>query len=411
MTAGATSTPLDGKTVVVAIAGGIAAYKGAELVRGFIKAGATVRAAMTRRAQEFIGPMTLQALTGAPVSTDLFDLGQESDIGHIKVADGADLVVVAPATANVIARMAAGMADDIVTAIVLATRAPVLLAPAMNVNMWDDAATQHNVATVVQRGMYVVGPGAGFLACRWIGPGRMAEPVDIVEAACRVLTPQDLAGRTVVVTAGPTHEPIDPVRYIGNRSSGRMGFAIAEAAARRGANVVLIAGPTALETPAGVERIDVVTAVEMKSAVDDTVSGVDAVVMAAAVADFRPRVLADQKIKKTEYGPGDGPSIELGPNPDILASLGKARAPGGPVLVGFAAETEDVVEYAAAKLASKGCDLVVANDVSQSDAGFDVATNRVVLVGEGEPEALPLATKAEVAHRILDRVAGLLGST
>jgi phosphopantothenoylcysteine decarboxylase/phosphopantothenate--cysteine ligase len=402
------ANPVAGKTVVLAVTGGIAAYKAAELARAFIKAGATVRAAMTESAQEFIGPMTLQALTGAAVATDLFDLTQESDIGHIKVADGADIIVVAPATANTIARMAAGLADNIVTAIALATRAPILLAPAMNVNMWEDPATQHNVRTLVDRGMQLVGPGEGFLACRWIGPGRMAEPPDVLEAACHVLTPQDLSGRSVVVSAGPTHEPLDPVRFIGNRSSGRMGYAIALAAARRGASVTLVSGPAGLDPPGGVELVSVVTAREMNTAVQRAAKDADAVIMAAAVGDFRPVEAAAQKIKKR--GAGSVPTVELEQNPDILAGLGEHRSGKRPVLVGFAAETENVVAYAERKLEAKRCDLMVANDVSQPDAGFDVETNRVTLIGQGAPEPLELASKDEVAHVILDRVVGRLGS-
>lgn len=401
--AGAAAEPLRGRTVVVGVCGGIAAYKAAELVRALVKAGATVRAAMTPSAQQFIGPMTLQALTGQPVATDLFDLGQESDIGHIRAADGADLVIVAPATANAIARMAAGMANDIVTAIVLATRAPVLLAPAMNVNMWQHPATQHNVATLVARGAYTVGPDAGFLACRWTGPGRMAEPADIVEAARRALSPQDLAGRRIAISAGPTYEPIDPVRFVGNRSSGRMGFALALAALRRGADVTLVTGPVALEPPIGATVVRVATAREMKAAIDRAARDADAVIMAAAVADFRAKSPARHKLKRSEQA---APAIALAPNPDILAGLGRARGRRRrPVLVGFAAETRDVVAYAERKLAAKRCDLVVANDVSQPDAGFDVDTNRVVIVSRDAPaEAVPLATKLEIAHRILDRV-------
>jgi phosphopantothenoylcysteine decarboxylase/phosphopantothenate--cysteine ligase len=402
----AAGNPLDGKTVVVAVSGGIAAYKAAELVRLFVKAGATVRAAMTQNATEFIGPMTMQTLTGAPVATNLFDLTQESEIGHIKVADGADLVVLAPATANVIARIAAGLANDIVTAIVLATRAPVLLAPAMNVNMWENAATQHNLRAVVDRGVFVVGPGEGFLACRWTGPGRMAEPADIVEASCRVLTEQDLAGRKLVVTAGPTFEAIDPVRFIGNRSSGRMGYAIARAAARRGAEVTLVSGPVSLARPPGIDVVDVTSAREMQSAVDRAASGADAIVMAAAVADFRPRTEAPQKIKKTSKAQ---PPIDLERNPDILASLAEARGGGKrPVLVGFAAETTNVVRNAEAKLASKGCDVIVANDVSQADAGFDVDTNRVVIIDAESSQSIELASKDDVAHHVLDRVVARL---
>lgn len=402
--------PLGGRTVVVGVGGGIAAYKAVELVRLLTKADATVRVAMSPAACEFVGPLTFQTLSGSAVMTDLFDLTQESEIGHIQIADGADLVVIAPATADMLARMAAGMANDPVTAVVLATRAPVLVAPSMNVNMWDSPLTQANLKRLVDvRGVRVVGPGAGFLACRWTGPGRLAEPADIVEAAAHVLSAQDLAGRRVVVTAGPTWEPVDPVRYVGNRSSGKMGYALARAAARRGAQVTLVSGPTAIEPPVGalVERVE--SARDMAAATERASMGADVVVMAAAVADFRPAQAAPQKIKKR--GAGDAPAIALTLNPDILGGLGAARASSGarrPLLVGFAAETENLVESAREKLASKRCDLVVANDVSQPDAGFAVDTNRVTLVDGGGARELPLAGKDEVAHAILDRVVELL---
>jgi phosphopantothenoylcysteine decarboxylase/phosphopantothenate--cysteine ligase len=401
--------PLRARTVVVAVGGGIAAYKAVELVRLLTKAEAQVRVVMSARAREFVGPLTFQALSGRPVMTDLFDLTQESEIGHIQVADRADLVIVAPATANVIARMAAGMADCPVTAVALATRAPILLAPSMNVNMWQNPLTQANVKRLVEvAGVRVVGPGAGFLACRWTGPGRLAEPADIVEAAAHILTPRDLEGRRVVVTAGPTWEPIDPVRFVGNRSSGRMGYAVARAAARRGAAVRLVSGPTGLDAPLGVERDQVESAVAMEQATTAAATSADAIIMAAAVADFRPKTAAGQKLKKRALGAG--PGIELARNPDILAGLG-ARRDGAarPVLVGFAAETENVVAEARAKLGEKRCDLVVANDVSQPDAGFTVETNRVVLVEADGERALPLMSKDEVAHAILDRVVELLG--
>jgi len=399
--------PLRGRTVVVAVGGGIAGYKAVELVRLLTKADAHVRVVMTPRASEFVGPLTFQALSGRPVMTDLFDLTQESEIGHIQVADRADLIIVAPATANLLARMAAGMADCPVTAVVLATRAPVLVAPSMNVNMWQNPLTQANVRRLVDvGGMQVVGPDAGFLACRWTGPGRLAEPADIVEAAAHMLTPRDLSGRRVVVTAGPTYEPIDPVRFVGNRSSGRMGYAVARAAARRGAAVQLVSGPTGLDAPLGVERATVESARAMAAATTAAAAGADAVVMAAAVADFRPAAEAGHKLKKRAIG--GAPTIELTRNPDILAELGAGRDGARPVLVGFAAETENLVAEARAKLEEKRCDLVVANDVSQSDAGFAVDTNRVVLVEAGRQRELPLMSKDEVAHAILDRVVELL---
>ena len=405
------AAPLADAEIVLAVGGGIAAYKACELTRLLTKAGARVQVAMTRRAQKFVGPLTFGALTGRPVFTDLFDLTQESEIGHIQVADRADLVIVAPATANLIARLAAGAADDVVAAVCLATRAPVLLAPSMNVQMWGHPLTQANVRRLVDvAGAKVVGPGDGFLACRWVGPGRLAEPADIVEAAARVLAPQDLAGRRIVVTAGPTHEPIDPVRYLGNRSTGKMGYAVAAAAARRGAAVTLIAGPTSLADPVGLDVVHVEDAVAMAAALEAHAWASDAVVMAAAIADFRPRAPSDRKLKRSEIG--HAPTLELDANPDLLGGLGAARKArgAGPLLVGFAAETHDVVAYARGKLASKGCDLVVANDVTAPGAGFAVDTNHVTLVEADAVTELAKADKAIVAHRIWDRVVALLAA-
>ncbi len=400
------ATPLLGAEIIVAVGGGIAAYKACELVRLLVKAGAAVQVVMTRRAQKFVGALTFQALSGRPVFTDLFDHAQESEIGHIRIADRADLLIVAPATANVIARLAAGLADDALTAVALATRAPLLLAPSMNVNMWQHPITAANVRRLVDvAGARTVGPGSGFLACQWTGPGRLAEPADIVEAACRVRTRPDLAGRRVVVTAGPTHEAIDPVRYLGNRSSGKMGYALAIAAARRGAAVTLIAGPTSLPDPVGLDLVHVADARAMEAALAAHAWTSDLVIMAAAVADFRPMTPADRKLKRTEIGLA--PTIVLDSNPDLLAGLGaeRARRGGGPVLVGFAAETHDVIGYARAKLRSKAVDAIVANDVTAPDAGFAVDTNRVVIVEPGATTEVPLGPKATVAHRILDRVA------
>lgn len=403
------AAPLAGAEIVVGVGGGIAAYKACELVRLLTKAGARVQVIMTRRARRFVGPLTFQALTGRKVFTDLFSRLQESEIGHIQVADRADLVVIAPATANVLARLAAGIADDALTAVCLATTAPLLLAPSMNVNMWQHPITQANVRRLVDvAGARVVGPGDGFLACRWTGPGRLAEPADIVEAAGRVLAPQDLAGRRLVVTAGPTHEPIDPVRFLGNRSSGKMGYAVAAAAARRGAAVTLVAGPTALPDPVGLEVVHVEDARAMEAALATRAWQADAVIMAAAVADFRPAAPGERKLKRTEIGLA--PTIALDANPDLLGGLGaeRARRGAGPLLVGFAAETHDVVGYAQAKLAAKQVDLMVANDVTAPGAGFAVDTNRVTLVDAASTVELPLAAKPEVAHRILDRVVALL---
>lgn len=401
------AAPLKGARIVVGVAGGIAAYKAAELVRLLDKAGAHVDVAMTARAQKFIGAMTFQALTRRPVFTNLFDLTEEATIGHIQLADRADLVIVAPATANMISRLAAGQADDAVSAVVLATRAPVLVAPSMNVNMWTHPLTETNILRLVDvAGYHVVGPGDGFLACRWTGPGRLAEPADIVEAAAHVLSNQDLAGVRVVVTAGPTYEAIDPVRFVGNRSSGKMGVAIAAAAQRRGASVTLVLGPSAVPPPIGVTTMSVENATQLQWALNDATKDADVVVMTAAVADYRPEKEAKQKIKRGQLGPKA--SIELVQNPDLLAELGKRRGTKKtPLLVGFAAETEDVIGNAEKKLSSKKCDLVVANDVSEPGSGFAVDTNRVTLVDTSGAIEVPAGTKAEVAHRILDHVVAM----
>jgi phosphopantothenoylcysteine decarboxylase/phosphopantothenate--cysteine ligase len=399
---------LTGSHIVVCVAGGIAAYKAAELVRMLDKAGANVHVAMTARAQKFISPMTFQALTRRPVFTDLFSLTEEASIGHIQLADRADLVIVAPATANSIARLANGMADDAVSAMVLATRAPVLIAPSMNVNMWNHPLTRENLAKLVAIAKYkVVGPGDGFLACRWTGPGRLAEPEDIVEAASTLLSTQDLAGKKLVVSAGPTYEAIDPVRFVGNRSSGKMGIALAAAAKRRGAEVTLILGPSAVPPPIGVTTSHVETAAQLQWALENAGKGADAIIMTAAVADYRPAREAKEKLKRGELG--QKTSIELVANPDLLAELGKARKGNTPLLVGFAAETEDVLANARKKLVSKQCDLIVANDVSEPNAGFAVDTNHVQLVDHDEVIDVPPAPKSEVAHRILDKIVMMFG--
>ncbi|HEX5059766.1 MAG TPA: bifunctional phosphopantothenoylcysteine decarboxylase/phosphopantothenate--cysteine ligase CoaBC [Kofleriaceae bacterium] len=399
---------LTGAQIVVGVGGGIAAYKAAELVRMLDKAGATVHVAMTPRAQKFIAPMTFQALTRRPVFTDLFSLTEEATIGHIQLADRADLVIIAPATANVIARLAHGEAADAVTAMVLATKAPVLVAPSMNVNMWNHPITRANVQRLVDVAKYkVVGPGEGFLACRWTGPGRLAEPADIVEAAAMLLSRQDLAGKKLVVSAGPTYEAIDPVRFVGNRSSGKMGIALAAAAQRRGADVTLILGPSSVPPPIGVTTNHVETAAQLQWALGNASKGADAIVMTAAVADYRPAREAKEKLKRGELGAKT--SIELVANPDLLAELGKQRKGKTPLLVGFAAETEDVIENARKKLEQKKCDLIVANDVSEPNAGFAVDTNHVQLVDADDVVDVPSAPKSEVAHRILDRIAEMLG--
>jgi phosphopantothenoylcysteine decarboxylase/phosphopantothenate--cysteine ligase len=393
---------LQGRKVVLGVTGGISAYKGAELCRLLVKAGAEVRVVMTRAATEFITPLTLQTLSGHPVARELFDLGEEAQIGHIRLADEADLVVVAPATADAIARFAAGLADDLLAAVLLATRAPVLLAPAMNVNMWENPLTQANLARLVGTGrVTTVGPDAGELACGWIGAGRLVEPAEILAGIERLLgAGSSLAGRKVVVTAGPTFEALDDVRFLGNRSSGKMGFAVAAAAARLGGEVTLIAGPVALATPAGVgRRVDVESAVEMQRALRPAAAGADVVVMAAAVADFRPATRVAGKLSRRGEGPAPLP---LTANPDLLAELGRTRQGARPLLVGFAAETGgDLVERARAKLAEKSCDVVAANDVAAPGLGFGSERNALTLVfADGRVVPLPAAPKEILAQAL-----------
>jgi phosphopantothenoylcysteine decarboxylase/phosphopantothenate--cysteine ligase len=398
---------LAGRKILVGVSGGIAAYKAAELVRLLVKEQAEVRVVMTDAAQKFITPLTMQALSQHPVATDTFDLHEESTIGHIELADWAEALVVAPASADVIARLALGMANDLLTTIALACQAPLVIAPAMNVNMWGHVAVQQNLQRLVERGARTVGPGTGELACGWVGSGRMAEPPEVVEALRGALGGRDLDGVALLVTAGPTWEAIDPVRYVGNRSTGKMGFALAAEAALRGGRVTLIAGPTALATPRGVERVDVESAAELRDAVLARAEAAQAIVMAAAVADYRPRAAAKSKLKKEKWGAS--PAVELERNPDILGELGARAWTRRPVLVGFAAETDDVEAHAHKKLAAKKCDFLVANDVSEAGSGFGTDTNRVVLVGPGDAvERLPLLAKTEVAARILDRVRALV---
>jgi len=396
--------PLRGKHIVLGVSGGIAAYKAVELLRLFVKAEAQVQVVMTKRATEFVGALTFQALSGRGVFTDMFSLTQESEIGHIQVADTTDLIVIAPATANTIARLSAGFADDPLAAVCLATKAPVLLAPSMNVNMWSNPITQANLRRLIDvAGMAVVGPGTGFLACRWTGPGRLAEPPDIAEAAARILSSDDLSGKRVVISAGPTQEAIDPVRFVSNRSTGKMGYALALAAARRGADVELISGPVSISAPLGIDVTSVRSAEEMHQAVVGAAATADAVVMAAAVGDYRPTQTAAEKLKKSD----DEMTLDLERTVDILSTLGVKRSGSAPLLIGFAAETENVMENARAKLTKKGCDMIVANDVSQRDAGFGVDTNRVTIVTANGDEALDLMSKDEAAHAIWDRVLAL----
>jgi phosphopantothenoylcysteine decarboxylase/phosphopantothenate--cysteine ligase len=388
---------LNGKNIVVGLTGGIACYKGAELVRLLIQAGARVRVVMTRNAMEFITPLTLQTLSGQPVSTDTFDLTQESEIGHIRLADTADAIVVAPATANLIAKAAAGIADDLLTTVLLATKASVLIAPSMNVNMYENQIVQENLARLKERGYRVVEPAAGFLACGYEGVGRLAEPSDIVSEVTRATGRNDLAGERVLVSAGPNREPIDPVRFISNRSTGRMGYALAAVAWRRGADVVLVSGPTELRRPYGVRCVNVKTAEEMRQALLREFAGASLLFMAAAVADYRPKKTAAQKLKKKE----GALSLELERTVDILRELMRRRKKQ--FVVGFAAETENLRENAERKLREKGLDMVVANDVARADAGFETETNAVLILDAHGVQELPLMTKEEVADRVLDR--------
>jgi len=394
---------MDPRRILLAISGGIAAYKTPELLRALRKAGHDVRCVLTPEATRFVSPLVLQSLSGRSVRLDLFDAGEEGEIDHIGLADWAELVLVAPATANLLAKMAHGLADDLVSTVLLATRAPVLVAPAMNLNMWAHPATATNVAILRSRGVDLVGPEAGELACGWEGLGRMSEPAVLAEAVTARLTPKSLAGERVLVTAGGTAEPIDSVRTITNRSSGKMGFAIAAEAARRGAEVVLVAGQTAQPTPLGVRRIDVGSALAMRDAVLAELESASIVIKAAAVADFRPAVVSDRKIKKETLSASDRLTLELVQNPDILAEI--SRRKGDRIVIGFAAESHDLIEAARRKLARKGCDLIVANDISRQDAGFEVDQNAVVFVWpDQQVEELPLLDKTGVAAQLLDRV-------
>jgi phosphopantothenoylcysteine decarboxylase/phosphopantothenate--cysteine ligase len=393
-----------GKNVLVCVGGGISAYKAPDLVRKLMAAGADVQVAMTPAASRFITALTLQAVSQRAVATDLLDPVADAQIGHIRLADDADLVLIAPATANLIARMAHGMADDIVTATVLATRAPVVVAPAMNTLMLEHPAVVENLRSLETFGYRLVAPDVGQLACGYEGAGRLPDPEVLLEEVAAALSPQDLSGLNVLVSAGPTCEPLDPVRYLTNRSSGKMGYAVARAARRRGATVTLVSGPTALDEPRGCTRIDVKTAAEMNEAMRGNVTSSDIVVMVAAVADYRPARVADSKIKKAD----DSMTFDLERTDDILAGLSQAR--GERILVGFAAETENVRDYAASKLRRKNLDLIVANDVSRPESGFDVCENAAWLIdSEGRETESGLVAKDTLAELVLDRVMQLLG--
>jgi phosphopantothenoylcysteine decarboxylase/phosphopantothenate--cysteine ligase len=394
--------------ITLGVTGGVAAYKAAELVRRLQQDGFTIQVVMTRGAREFITPLTFAALTGQKVITDLFsessgEANLESAIEHIAVAQRTDLLLVAPATADILAKFARGIADDFLTTLHLASTAPVVVAPAMNVNMWNHAATQENVEILRARGVKIVDPDEGYLACGMTGAGRLAGQDAIVAAVHEALhAVRDLAGQKILVTAGPTRENVDPVRYFTNRSSGKMGYAVAEAAARRGAHVILVSGPTSLDAPPGVERIDVQSAEEMHRAVLEKIADCSIAIFAAAVADYRPIAANGQKIKRTT----ESVNIALEPTPDILAAV--ARSKGERLIVGFAAETENVADNARKKLAAKNADLIVANDVTAEGAGFDHDTNIVTLIArDGRDLALPRMSKSEVAQRILDEVVRL----
>jgi phosphopantothenoylcysteine decarboxylase/phosphopantothenate--cysteine ligase len=395
--------------IALGVTGGIGAYKAVEVCRGLQKRGHDVVAVMTRSAARFVGPVTFEAITRRPVITSQWRAGMNADIEHIAIADSVNLLLVAPCTANVIGKFANGIADDFLTSLYLATRAQVMLAPAMNSNMLAHEAVQRNLQTLAARGVRLVEPGEGYLACGWIGKGRLAEPEAIVDAACALLSPPDsiLGHRHVVVSAGPTYEDIDPVRYLGNRSSGRMGFALADQARQRGARVTLVAGPTRLEPPAVDEVVRVRSAAEMHDAIMAAASSADVVIMAAAVADYAPASMAAGKIAKA-----DGPmTLTLNRTRDILADLGARRSATGsatPVLVGFAAETDDLLRKAREKRVRKGVDFIVANDVAQPDRGFDVETNAVTIVSDEGEETVALQSKERVASVILDRVERLM---
>ncbi len=393
---------LKGKHIVLGVSGGIAVYKAVELLRLLTKAGADVQVVMTKNACEFVTPLTFQTLSGNPVHTDLFNLYQEREIGHISLADRADLFVLAPATANLIAKVAQGLADDLLTTSIMATKAPVLVVPAMNTNMYENPFYQKNEQLLKEHGYHVLEPASGMLACGWEGKGKLPDPEVIFNAAQVLLAQKDLLGIRMLVTAGPTREEVDPVRYISNYSSGKMGFAIAQVACQRGAEVTLVSGPVNLPAPYGVTYVAVNSAAQMREQVVSRMADMDVVIKAAAVADYRPADRASQKVKKKE----DELVLNLENNPDILAELGQLKT--SQILVGFAAETENLLDHANQKLKRKNLDMIVANDVSREGAGFDVDTNIVrFLYADGRVEELDLMAKSAVAEQLLDRVVSL----
>ncbi|WP_038890945.1 bifunctional phosphopantothenoylcysteine decarboxylase/phosphopantothenate--cysteine ligase CoaBC [Vibrio campbellii] len=396
---------LAGKKILLGISGGIAAYKCAELTRRLIERGAQVQVVMTKAAKEFITPLTMQAVSGRPVSDSLLDPAAEASMGHIELAKWADLVLLAPATADLIARMSAGMGNDLLTTLVLATDSPVAVSPAMNQQMYRNVATQENIATLARRGMHIWGPAAGEQACGDVGPGRMLEPMQLVHLCEQFFQPKLLAGKSVLITAGPTREAIDPVRYISNHSSGKMGFALANAAAQLGAKVTLVSGPVSLNTPAGVERINVASAKEMHDAVMAQAPSHDAFISCAAVADYRPENVASQKLKKTENN--DQMTINMVKNPDIVATVANMTEQR-PFTVGFAAETNDVETYARGKLMKKNLDMICANDVSVEGQGFNSNDNAITLFWPQGEQALALESKEALSFRILEKMHELM---
>ena len=390
--------------VVLGVTGGIAVYKACELLRLLQKRGIDVFVVMTQNACRFVAPLTFETLSGHPVAVDTFDRPQTWEVEHIALAKRADLFLIAPATANIMGKMACGIADDMLSTTVMATRAPVLVAPAMNTGMWENAAVQQNVKTLRARGVEIVAPVSGHLACGDSGAGKLEDVAVIAERACELLfAKKDMEGLRVMVTAGPSREALDPVRYISNRSSGKMGYAIAQAAQKRGAEVTLLSGPVAIEAPQGVKLVPFTTTQELLDRASELARAQDLLIQAAAPADYRAKEVAPQKIKKQG---GEPMTFTLVENPDVAATLGKAKR-SGQVFVGFAAETNDVLAHARDKLARKNLDMIVANDVTRPGAGFDVDTNIVTLITKDGQEALPMMSKAEVAQRILDRALAL----
>lgn len=390
--------------VILGVTGGIAVYKACELLRLLQKRGIDVFVVMTQNACRFVAPLTFETLSGHPVAVDTFDRPQTWEVEHIALAKRADLFLIAPATANIMGKMACGIADDMLSTTVMATRAPVLVAPAMNTGMWENAAVQQNVKTLRARGVEIVAPVSGHLACGDNGAGKLEDVAVIAERACELLfAKKDMEGLRVMVTAGPSREALDPVRYISNRSSGKMGYAIAQAAQKRGAEVTLLSGPVAIEAPQGVKLVPFTTTQELLDRASELAQEQDLLIQAAAPADYRAKEIAPQKIKKQG---GEPMTFTLVENPDVAATLGKAKR-SGQVFVGFAAETNDVLAHARDKLARKNLDMIVANDVTRPGAGFDVDTNIVTLITKDGQEALPMMSKAEVAQRILDRALAL----